>query len=1293
MAANESGRDVVAWMKAEGLAHLVEQRIRDVVAPLGPKHAAYRLVLPVGNLTVLEVLQGRLPTFFARDAATMRLTLVGALEDLAALARDALETEAALLAAFETRRDDDELVGIIDRLRATRASLRKTAPPAPGSARGGTLALLDTAEPTFEFSAVDRSRWGAMSIQVQLKITQRGALTPKCSECLEPCIHGVALVDAVLVSLTSKSSESDAVREVLRQEPWQRWMKDLDRRVGALADRDDDARLWWRVDRSTLAIRPLLSRRGKRGNYLKPRTVSCEKVPASLVTPRDAAALSHAIMEEYGVRRHAVGQAVFHVYRALIGHPRVLVHDEGDEPWTVVEAPVVFTTVDIDDHLGLRVRIGDETYEGTHFLVHAEASTVGGSGLVAFEEKSRRVLVTEIDDETYALLLAWAHSSVDVPKVHRSNLLGTLQRMSRHVEVRPDGAHDLPPAARDVVCLLHPRPDDDGLVVDVRVRPILGGPLFVPGEGPRDVVASSDDAELSWARRDPAAEVEHARDVLRTIVADAPEGWQIEEREFEAALALVAKLRESKDVECLWPERDWRPPKRVNAKSLRFEVTASRDWFRIAGGLDVDGGRIDLAILLEAAREHRRYVRMGDGQFVELEAKLVERLAALEPFTDAQKSGIVLLPAAAESVVELGEEAGAYEAAAELDALAERIAAAKDLEPSVPAALQAKLRPYQVEGHAWMARLSNWGAGAVLADDMGLGKTLQAIAVLVDRSQEGPQIVVAPTSVCFNWLRELERFAPSLTPVLYGGTDREKTVGTLSAGTILVVSYGLLARDIAALEGVRFTTLVLDEAQAIKNHDTLRAKAVRALDTAWTVALTGTPVENRALELWSIFSAVFPGLLGGRERFRRRFATPIESGDVGAARALAETIRPYVLRRTKAEVASDLPARTDVVVDIVLSAKEKELYEDARLAAIAECEAPTGISDKDSRFQVLAALTRLRQLACHPRLRDPKSKIPSAKLSKLMRMLRDLADEGRRALVFSQFTKHLDLVRAALEDADIGYVTLTGKTPAAQRAAIVDRFQEGEVGVFLISLKAGGTGLNLTAADTVIHLDPWWNPAAEDQATDRAHRIGQKQPVTVYRLVTRGTIEEEILAMHADKRRLVEDLLSGTDRAGALSSAELIALMKGDLSTERAQKRARPDEAAATGPVDADPEPASAGADANGASSTASDSMVAVLTEIFAVALAAEVDERVLTKSTAAIYERIGRRALTLVDDPFDTDFETWRSAYERGIADGRFPKSDRRFVTAALQRLVVLCEPYDDETGTPAAQEARSDA
>ncbi len=454
----------------------------------------------------------------------------------------------------------------------------------------------------------------------------------------------------------------------------------------------------------------------------------------------------------------------------------------------------------------------------------------------------------------------------------------------------------------------------------------------------------------------------------------------------------------------------------------------------------------------------------------------------------------------------------------------------------LPADLRAELRPYQRRGVDWLAFLADAGLGGILADDMGLGKTLQALCAV-----RGRTLVVAPTSVLHNWAAEARRFRPGLRVHVYHGPGRELEPGGRTPD-LTITSYGLLRNDVERLAGVRWGTVVLDEAQAIKNPESRVARAAFRLQADFRVTLTGTPVENRLDELWSQFHFLMPGFLGGRRDFRERVEQPVAAGDARAAARLRERIRPFVLRRLKSEVAPELPPRIEMVLRAELSAEERAVYDAVRAATRAEVLRQLGRGGNVMR--ALEALLRLRQAACHPALLPGRQADSSAKVRLLVETLEEAVAEGHKALVFSQWTAMLDLVEPHLRRAGLDFLRLDGAT--RDRQGVVARFQAADgPPVFLISLKAGGTGLNLTAADHVFLVDPWWNPAAEDQAADRAHRIGQDRPVVITRLIARDTVEERILALQERKRALAEAALGDGGAAAGLTREDLLALLDG----------------------------------------------------------------------------------------------------------------------------------------------------
>jgi SNF2 family DNA or RNA helicase len=538
-------------------------------------------------------------------------------------------------------------------------------------------------------------------------------------------------------------------------------------------------------------------------------------------------------------------------------------------------------------------------------------------------------------------------------------------------------------------------------------------------------------------------------------------------------------------------------------------------------------------------------VPLGDGRFVALTRHLQAQLQQLANVSEPHKACRRVHALGAPVLDAVLGEAGEIKADAAWKRHVARIRSAEGWTPALPPTLQAELRDYQVEGFVWLARLARWGAGACLADDMGLGKTVQAIAVMLDRAAEGPCLVVAPTSVCPNWEAEIARFAPTLTTHrLSAATDRAALIAGLGPNDVLVCSYTMLHLTAEALAGRPWQMVVLDEAQAIKNAETKRAQASLTLQAGFRVALTGTPVENYLDELWSLFHFVNPGLLGSREGFQKRFAVPIERDrDPHARQALRALIRPFLLRRTKAAVLSELPPRTEQTVTVEMSEAERAFYEALRQRALESIEAMDAPKGR-RKIQILAEITRLRRACCNPALIDAAAGVPSGKLDAFLELVEELLRNRHRALVFSQFVGHLALVRAALDARGIAYEYLDGSTPSDERERRVASFQSGGAPLFLISLRAGGTGLNLTAADYVVHLDPWWNPAVEDQASDRAHRIGQERPVTIYRLIMQDSIEERILRLHRDKRDLASELLDGSEVAGRLSEEALLELIR-----------------------------------------------------------------------------------------------------------------------------------------------------
>ncbi|HET6787614.1 MAG TPA: DEAD/DEAH box helicase, partial [Aquabacterium sp.] len=488
--------------------------------------------------------------------------------------------------------------------------------------------------------------------------------------------------------------------------------------------------------------------------------------------------------------------------------------------------------------------------------------------------------------------------------------------------------------------------------------------------------------------------------------------------------------------------------------------------------------------------------------------------------------------------------------AAGLQTLAERLKAAgtpPPIEAGALVGLGLSLRPYQLQGVAWLQYLREHHLAGILADDMGLGKTAQVLAHLLIEQRAGrldvPALVVLPTSLIANWQAEAARIAPTFRVLVLQGSARARDFDRLAEHDVVFTTYPLLWRDIDVLSRQPWHLLILDEAQMVKNAGSRAAGALRRLPTRHRLCVTGTPLENHLGELWTHFDFLMPGFLGDARSFTRQWRKPIEeNGETLRAELLARRVRPFILRRRKQDVATELPPKTEVVRRVALEGEQRALYESVRVAAdeqVRRVLQRKGFAG--SQIAILDALLKLRQVCCDPRLVKgvaTPATMERAKMAWLQDVLPEMVDEGRRVLVFSQFTEMLGLVEQTLMALDLPCLSLTGDTPVNERGTVVARFQAREVPVLLLSLKAGGVGLNLTAADTVIHLDPWWNPAVEQQATDRAHRIGQDQAVFVYKVVVEGSIEERMLALQARKAALAEGVL-GTDQAGSVKfSAE-----------------------------------------------------------------------------------------------------------------------------------------------------------
>jgi superfamily II DNA or RNA helicase len=717
---------------------------------------------------------------------------------------------------------------------------------------------------------------------------------------------------------------------------------------------------------------------------------------------------------------------------------------------------------------------------------------------------------------------------------------------------------DFPHFAGSPIPCLHLLPVGDLFRLEVFMKPYPAGTqYFKPGSG-RQVYKVTIEETIHLVERDQAQELAAARQLeaaLQLPPSARHADWQWELQTTEDCLEVLNRihpLRSKDQVTLEWPKGEkFKLLGSLQLSDLALRISKGKDyWFEMDGELKVSESLVfSFRQLLDLTADAKKgFVEISEGQFMAITDRLQQQLELTRSLLNKGAGQKMKFPKLAGPALEdMLAEVGQLETDQEWKAQQARIAKAKTIRPRKPKGFKTELRTYQKTGFRWMMQLAEWGVGGCLADDMGLGKTIQALAVLLARAEQGPAMVVAPASVCRNWLRETEKFTPGLRPLLFGMGDRQEMLAQLKAGDLLIVSYGLMQSAIEALQDIPFNMLILDEAQAIKNTTTKRFKAALQLQATFRMALSGTPVENHLGELWSLFTFINPGLLGNKKSFADRYGRPIQRGEQAAVEQLKKLVQPFILRRRKSEVLQELPPKTEIIQTITLPEDERAFYEAARRQTLDKLSKELDQQQAGTQhLMVLAEITRLRRACCHPRLLDAQSAFPGAKLEAFKEIIHDLREGGHRVLVFSQFVDYLKIVEDWVKKEKIPYQYLDGSTPGKKREQAVKAFQQGDGDLFLISLKAGGTGLNLTAANYVVILDPWWNPAVEDQAADRAHRIGQQQAVTVYRFVTEGTIEEKIVQLHQEKRHLADTLLQGADAAAKITTKDLLNILQED---------------------------------------------------------------------------------------------------------------------------------------------------
>ena len=932
------------------------------------------------------------------------------------------------------------------------------------------------------------------------------------------------------------------------QESWEQALYAL-QQVAESGGGQSDLRMSWRLIPEqglgyTLVARE--QRLGKNGSWGRGRPVALERLheedeTLTYLSEQDQE-ICRAIQVE--LKPGLYGRIAKKIYTinpesallAAIGHPLLFREDDLERPVELVAGEPVLEIQQQQQRLLLQLQ---------------PTPPPTGQQLRLLEEGPRRLRVVRFSNTHRRVAEILGSNGLSVPATAREQVLTSIATIAPLLTIHSDigiGEHH---SAEEVVSAAKPhlylKPLGEGLAMECYVQPFGEyGPTLRPGEGRSSLFCEVDGKSLH-TERDLEAERQIAARILEACPQLNPdEEWNWIISDPEQALDTLMALQQLGDAITLdWPQgRRIRLTNPIGVGRLRIAIHQQQEWLGLDGELQIDEQRAislkDLFALMDES--NGRYLRLGEEEFLTLTRDLRRRIDGLRDLADG--GGIHPLTAPLLEELTNGMEVTATPAWQQQLTRLEQV---REFRPELPSTLCAELRDYQLTGFHWLARLAHWGAGACLADDMGLGKTLQALALILSRAEQGATLVLAPTSVCNNWLEEAARFAPTLNLIRFGGSNRSAQLAALGPYDLVVCSYGLMQAESERLREIPWTTLVADEAQALKNTLTKRSQAAMSLTAGFRLITTGTPIENHLGELWTLFRLINPGLLGSLERFNRRYAVPMEKhNDPAVIQRLRQLIRPFILRRLKSDVLTELPERTEITLHVELSEAEQTFYQAQRMLALDRIR-NSDQSGGQRHIQLLAEITRLRQACCNPRLVLPESDLPSAKLQLFAEIVEELRANRHKALVFSQFVGHLRLLREYLDRKQIDYRYLDGSTPSKQRAEEVSAFQRGKGDLFLISLRAGGSGLNLTAADYVIHMDPWWNPAVEDQASDRAHRIGQKRPVTVYRLVAKETIEEKIVRLHAHKRDLADNLLEGSDLSGRMSVEEMIELLQGEV--------------------------------------------------------------------------------------------------------------------------------------------------
>lgn len=946
--------------------------------------------------------------------------------------------------------------------------------------------------------------------------------------------------DVLYTEMAAHFGFQPALSHIARQEEWEKSLNTfllMGAGNGKANGKDEQgkSRVVYYINFKNRLIQPVLQVRTAKGTWTSGRNIALKSFYAGKVEGMTEQDYRVSKNVKYSSSYYGDDYSLpFETIKELIGHPYIFLNGTTDLAVELIASRPMLQVVKVPKGFTLATDITDASGQ-----------------LIIEKETNTRYRIYELNNQQQKVIEVINQQKIVVPEAGKEKLMQVLGNFSSQFTVHSDLAVSEHTKVKKVEADSRIRvqllPLGDGLKAEFFAKPFgIHPPYCKPGKGGKTLIANEKGEQLQ-VTRDLVKEAEFANVLMEKI--QSLESLDINNDLIAFgnpmdSLHLLDILRAHQD-KCVveWPEGErFKIRGTANFGDLKLKIKTQTNWFELQGELQVDENTVltiqQLLHLTE--KSHNRFIELKPGEFVALSERLKKQLDELRTFSTKGKEGLHINKFASVALGDFFDGVQNLKSDKTWKEFRQRLDTVQHTAAQIPATLQTDLRPYQEEGFHWLSHLANWEAGACLSDDMGLGKTIQALAILLHRANIGPALVVSPISVIPNWISETAKFAPTLTVKTLTIANREQTLKLLEPGDLLITSYGLLQSEEKAFAETQFATVVLDEAHTIKNYATKTSKAAMQLQARFRIILTGTPVQNHLGEIWNLFAFINPGLLGTLTNFTETYIKPDSEQ---ARKHLKKLIAPFILRRTKSAVLDELPAKTEIIRTVELSSEEMAFYEALRREAIANLENDDS-SQGARHLKALAEITRLRQACCNPALVNSDINISSTKLATFLEIVAELLENKHKALVFSQFVTHLAIVRKALDERGINYQYLDGSCSMPDREKSVKKFQSGEGDLFLISLKAGGLGLNLTAADFVIHLDPWWNPAVEDQASDRAHRIGQIRPVTIYRLVAKNTIEEKIIRLHNTKRDLADTLLEGSDQSARLSMAELVSLIQ-----------------------------------------------------------------------------------------------------------------------------------------------------